>query len=521
MHELLTPAQMHLADRAAIDAGTPGITLMEHAGTAVAGAVQRAFPGAVRVVVVCGIGNNGGDGFVVARLLSEAGLEVSVELLGEVSRLVGDARLAFDAMDTALVLDGPADYAAADVIVDAVFGAGLNRPILSPGGVTAPVGTVPKGAQRNIAAAIDAINASHTPVVAVDLPSGIDGLSGQVLGTAIRAHTTVTFFRFKPAHLLMPGRAHCGERVLAQIGIEDAMLAASGVAAHGNAPALWRDTYPVPALDGHKYHRGHCVVVSGPLRFGGAARLAATAALRVGAGLVTLASPNEAVAAHASHLTTVMVAECEGATALDALLADTRFTGVALGFGLPPDVATRGTVLAVLARGRPTVLDAGALVAFADEANTLLDAVTRADTPVVLTPHDGEFARLFPDLVDAPSKLDRARSAAVRSGATVVLKGPDTVVASPSGALSVNDTAPPWLATAGSGDVLAGVIAGLLTQGMPAFEAASAAVWLHGQAAHSAGPALVASDLDAGLRSVIQAHIHSGSPDTARGTWAP
>ncbi|MEM7378956.1 MAG: ADP/ATP-dependent (S)-NAD(P)H-hydrate dehydratase, partial [Pseudomonadota bacterium] len=223
----------------------------------------------------------------------------------------------------------------------------------------------------------------------------------------------------------------------------------------------------------------------------------------------------------ASHLTTVMVAECEGAKALDALLADARFTGVALGFGLPPDVVTRGTVLAVLARSRPTVLDAGALVAFADDPKALFDAVARANAPVVLTPHDGEFARLFPDLVDGASKLERARSAAVRSGATVVLKGPDTVVAPPNGAPSINDTASPWLATAGSGDVLAGVIAGLLTQGMPTFEATSAAVWLHGQAAHGVGPALVASDLDAGLRSAIQAHIHHGSTDTVNHTSTP
>ncbi len=516
--ELLSPAQMAAADRAAIETGTPGITLMENAGRAVADTVLNRFPDAKRVLVVCGTGNNGGDGFVVARLLAERGVEVSVELIGSRSRLGGDAALAFEALDADLVLSDVPDDATFDVIVDALFGAGLNRAITPTGAVSAVIGKLlQSGSSRHAASAIADINASGVPVVAIDLPSGIDGATGQVLGRAIEAHTTVTFFRYKPGHLLLPGRSHSGERVLAQIGIDDAVLAKSGFTAHRNAPALWRADYPVPKLDGHKYHRGHCVVISGPAQFGGAARLAATAALRVGAGLVTVASPPDALPAHASQLTDIMVAPVEDKAALEALLADTRLNGVALGFGLPPDAATRDTVLAVLALGRRCVLDAGALVAFADAPKSLFDAISSADSDVVITPHDGEFARLFPDLTDNPSKLVRAKTAAERSGATVILKGADTVVASPKGDMSVNDNAPPWLATAGSGDVLAGTVAGLLTQGMPAFAAASAAVWLHGEAANHLGPALVARELETGLQRVIQHHIHGWTAERTQG----
>ncbi len=376
--------------------------------------------------------------------------------------------------------------AGADVIVDALFGAGIARPI--------------EGAY---AALIDAANESGAPIVAVDVPSGIDGTTGAVRGTAIQAVATVTFFRLKPGHLLLPGRLHCGAVSLVDIGIPDSVLATVKPNTFADDPALWLGAYPWPTVEGHKYLRGHAVVVSGPVYSTGAARLAARGALRAGAGLVTVASPRDAIAVNASQLTAIMVREADGARGLTELLADPRKNALLIGPGHGVGEGTRSMVLAALAAAPAVVLDADALTSFAEDPDRLFKAIKAREAPVVLTPHEGEFARLFGDITGA-SKVDRTRQAAARAGATVLLKGADTVIAAPQGEAAINATASPWLATAGSGDVLGGIVLGLLAQGMSGFLGASAAVWLHGEAAEAFGPGLIAEDLPEMLPEVLE-----------------
>jgi len=491
MIEILTPAEMGLADRLTIASGRPGIELMEAAGLAVADVVATRHPLGTRVLAVCGPGNNGGDGFVAARILAERGYPVRLALLGVRERLSGDAATAAARWRGPVEPATPAAVAGAAVVVDALFGAGLDRPI--------------EGAA---AALVEAINASGARVVAVDLPSGISGESGAVLGIAVRAADTVTFFGRKPGHLLMPGRAHAGRLRVADIGIRDRVLEEIRPRTFANEPPLWLAHWPRPGAASHKYDRGHAVVVSGGPTTTGAARLAAGAALRAGAGLVTVASPRSAVLVNAAHLTAVMLRPVDGAAALAAMLADRRFTAVALGPGAGVGEATRGLALAALDGCRAVVLDADALTSFREAPQALFAAIAAVpERPVLMTPHDGEFARLFPDLAategERRAKTDRARLAAARSGAVVLLKGADTVIAAPDGRAAINHDAPPWLATAGSGDVLTGIAAGLLAGGMPAFEAAAMAAWMHGAAADAVGPGLIAEDLAPALRGVI------------------
>ncbi|HKB95482.1 MAG TPA: NAD(P)H-hydrate dehydratase, partial [Rhizomicrobium sp.] len=366
----------------------------------------------------------------------------------------------------------------AKLVVDALFGAGLSRPL--------------DGAYAQM---VEALN--DLPVVAVDMPSGIAGDTGQPLGGVyVKAVLTVTFFRKKPGHLLLPGRALCGETVVADIGIP---AEAANTQLHENTPALWR--FPWPELDGHKYSRGHCVVVSGPAHATGAARLAARAALRVGAGLVSVASPAEAVAVNAAHLTAIMIKPFHSAAELGALLSDRRLNAVAMGPGLGVGKETRELVATVLRSGAAAVLDADAISSFKDEPQSLFGLL---DNRCVLTPHEGEFERLFPGLLDqSSSKLEAARTAAARALCVVLLKGADTVIAAPSGKAVLNANAPATLATAGAGDVLAGLIAGLLAQGMSAFDAACAGAWLHGDAARRFGPGLIAEDLPEMMPAVL------------------
>jgi ADP-dependent NAD(P)H-hydrate dehydratase / NAD(P)H-hydrate epimerase len=482
--ELLTPAEMARADAAAIADGVPGIDLMEAAGRAVAGAALDLSHGG-EVLVVAGGGNNGGDGFVAARHLAAAGRRVTVALWGDPGRLRGDAAVAFRRW-RGPVVRATAELPPARLIVDALFGAGLDRPVT--------------GAPAEI---VSAMNRHDAPVLAVDVPSGLDGATGLAHGEVVQAHTTVTFFRKKPGHLLQPGRGLCGEVRLAQIGITGNVLPAIEPQVFENAPALWSEVFPKASGLQHKYTRGHAVVVSGGMTRTGAARLAARGALRAGSGLVTLASPPDALAVNAAHLTAVMLRRIDDAAALTTLLEDRRFTAVALGPGLGLAEAQHALVLAALASPQATGLDADALMAFAGAPDRLCAAIARAPAPVVLTPHEGEFARLFPALAEG-SKLARAIEAARQSGAVVVLKGPDTVIAAPDGRAAINANAPPWLATAGSGDVLTGIVAGLLAQRVPAWKAACAAVWLHGAAGAEAGPGLIAEDLDAALRAVIR-----------------
>jgi ADP-dependent NAD(P)H-hydrate dehydratase / NAD(P)H-hydrate epimerase len=489
--ELLTPSEMREADRYAVAAGTPSLDLMERAGRAVADEAMRWARSAGRITVLCGPGANGGDGFVAARLLAERGYRVEVGMLGKREALRGDAADAARRYSSASVPALDCDLEKSDLIVDALYGAGLDRDLT--GDARMLVERV-KAARRP----------GRRPVVAVDLPSGLDGGTGRVRGGAVAADASVTFFRLKPGHLLLPGRELCGRLVLADIGIPPAALGAISPQAFANAPVLWAKAMPRLAVAGHKYSRGHAVVVSGAAAHTGAARLAARAALRAGAGLVTLASPPDALAINASQLTAVMVASFEGAAGLAALLADPRRNAVALGPGAGVGPKTEALVWAALAkptRGGPrrrAVLDADALTSFAGRAEALAALVRAEDADVVLTPHEGEFSRLFSgqtEILEGVSKVERARRAAGFLSAVVVLKGADTVVAAPDGLAAIGYDLPPTLATAGSGDVLAGLITGLLAQGAPIFEAASAGVWLHGAAARAHGAGLIAEDL--------------------------
>jgi ADP-dependent NAD(P)H-hydrate dehydratase / NAD(P)H-hydrate epimerase len=491
MIELLNNAEMAQADRLAIAAGETGIRLMERAGGAVADAVAARHAVGGRVVVVAGPGNNGGDGFVAARRLAGRGYRVEVLLVGDASRLRGDAALAAAEWKGPLRAADISRLKGAGVVIDALFGAGLDRPV--------------EGLARTM---IEAMNAQPAPVIAVDLPSGINGTSGAVMGSAIKAAQTITFFRKKPGHLLLPGRLHCGQVFIADIGIPATVLAAIGGKTFENVPALWSPDFPVPRLTGHKYDRGHAVVVSGPSWSTGAARLAARGALRAGAGLVTIASPREALPVNAAASLAVMVRPVDGVEELSAFLADRRLNAVAIGPGLGVGEATCDRVLAALGGDRSVVLDADAITSFAGEPRRLAQALLdRGGRATILTPHEGEFSRFFWPLDERTklgSKLDRARLAATLTGAVVLIKGGDTVVGAPDGRASIAANAPAFLATAGAGDVLTGMAAGLLAQGMPAFAAASAAVWLHGEAAAAVGPGLISEDLPEALPRVYR-----------------
>jgi ADP-dependent NAD(P)H-hydrate dehydratase / NAD(P)H-hydrate epimerase len=488
--DVLTTTEMERADRLTIAAGTPGFALMMSAGQAVAEAAMNLVDEGP-IVVVAGRGNNGGDGFVAAAELAARGREVSVILLCERDSLQGDAALAARGWKYPVLPFNPQALGKPALIIDALFGAGLNRPV--------------KGDPLEI---ITAINANGAPVLAVDLPSGINGTTGAVMGAAVQASETVTFFRKKPAHLLLPGRMHCGRVRVADIGIDPQVLDEIKPLAAENVPQAWRLSFPVPRVDGHKYARGHAVVVSGDMASTGAARLAARGALRAGAGLVTLVSPRDALAVNAAALTAVMVRAVDNPIQFAELLADKRFNACVIGPGVGVSARTRDFVHTALSAQRHLVLDADALTSFAGAPDQLFEAIKASDgRHVVLTPHEGEFPRLFSDISNkhpGRSKLERVRAAAERSGAVVLLKGADTVVASPDGRATIAANAPPWLATAGAGDVLSGMIAGVLAQGVPGFEAASIGVWMHGESAGEAGPGLIAEDLTEVLPAVFR-----------------
>jgi hydroxyethylthiazole kinase-like uncharacterized protein yjeF len=481
---LLTAEEMRRAENAASGGGST-LALMRAAGLAVASTALALAPQG-RILVIAGRGNNGGDGFVAAGQLLAAGRDVAVMLLCARETLRGDAAtVAAEWPGPVLAFDAAA-LGGYSLLIDAIFGSGLDRPI--------------KGSPADL---IHAVNLGQTPVLSVDLPSGINADTGAVMGCAIRARDTVTFFRRKPAHLLVPGRQHCGRVHVADIGIGDAVLDGIGARTFANGPQLWRGAVPMPHPEGHKYARGHAVVVSGGASSTGAARLAARGALRAGAGLVSVASPQDALAINAAALTAIMVRLVESPQDFTALLSDRRIVSLVIGPGSGVGERTCAMVLAAAYAGRALVLDADALTSFAQCQDSLFGSL-RAAAVAVLTPHDGEFARLFPDLVSLPSKLERARRAAARAHAIVVLKGPDTVVAAPDGRAAIANNAPPWLATAGSGDVLSGIIAGLLAQGVPGFEAASMGVWLHGEAGLEFGPGLIAEDLPEAMPAVLR-----------------
>lgn len=487
--ELLSVGQMTEADRLAVAGGAESFTLMRHAGKAVAEAAEALAPQG-DILVVAGRGNNGGDGFIAAAELAARGRNVSVTLLCKPETLKGDAARAAKEWRGALLPFTPSSIGRPSLIVDAIFGAGLDRPV--------------KGEPREM---IEAINASGVAVLAVDLPSGINGSTGEVMGVAMSATRTVTFFRKKPGHLLLPGRERCGPVEVADIGIKPDVLRAIKPDTFENLPELWQASFPVPKAEGHKYGRGHAVVVSGGMAETGAARMAARAALRAGAGLVTVASSREALAVNVTALTAVMVRAVDTPIEFASYLEDPRLNAIVIGPGAGIGQRTRDFVLTALGHQRRAVLDADALTSFADQPDVLFSAIKAIDNlQIVLTPHEGEFARLFKSLADKDqprSKLERARLAAKESGAVVLIKGADTVVAAPDGRASIAANAPPWLATAGAGDVLAGMICGCLAQNVPAFDAASMGVWMHGEAAREFGPGLIAEDLPEMLPQVL------------------
>jgi hydroxyethylthiazole kinase-like uncharacterized protein yjeF len=481
MIELLTTAEMARADQLTIASGTPGAALMENAGRAVAQAVAARRPQGP-VVVVAGPGNNGGDGFVAARILAEQGFQVRVALLGDRAALKGDAATAAARWTGPVEMAEPRSVQGAGLIVDALFGAGLNRPV-----------------EGQALAIMEAISAETTPSIAIDVPSGISGDTGAIIGAAaIKAVETVTFFRRKPGHLLMPGRLHCGTVTVADIGISSAVLDEIRPQTWANEPPLWLSRFPRPSVTGHKYDRGHVVVRSGQMPSTGAAKLAARGALRSGAGLVTIAAPLNALSAHAAESVAVMVRQVDGAADWAGFLEDRRLNTIVLGPGGGVGEPMRAEAAVALKTEAAVVLDADALTSFAGRASELGHLIKGRSAPTVLTPHVGEFYRLFNKIsqnFDFKSKLEKTRLGTTQSGAIVLLKGPDTVIAAPDGRAAITANSPATLATAGAGDVLAGFISGLLAQNMPGFEAACAGAWLHGEAANEFGPGLISEDL--------------------------
>lgn len=473
---ILTVAEMSAADRAAIAAGTAGEVLMERAGQAVADAIiQRFRPQPTQVL--CGPGNNGGDGYVVARLLKARGWPVEVRVLAAPATADAQAMAArWDGISRPL--DGDLD---AGLLVDALFGAGLSKPL-----------------DGEAARAAQIMASRPEAVVAIDTPSGLPGDTGQPLGPVVCAALTVTFHARKPAHVLEPGRALCGEVLVADIG-----LGATPSRLVENSPDLWLGDFPWPSATSHKHARGRLVVVSGEAWSTGAARLAARAGLRIGAGLVTIYAGRDALAPNAAHLEAVMLKPFDNDVELEdaADAADAAIIGPAAG-------VTERTLLNVLAlarTGAALVIDADAITVFRRDPEALFSVLDRDD---VLTPHPGEFERVFPGLLTAtPERITAARRAAEKAGAVVLLKGPDTVVASPDGRAAVNLNGSPWLATAGSGDVLAGFIGGLVSQGMDSFQAACAAAWIHAEAAELHGPGLISEDLP-GLAPAILRRLY-------------
>ncbi|MEM5472760.1 NAD(P)H-hydrate dehydratase [Hoeflea sp. AS60] len=473
---LVSPDEMGKIDRAAADSGIDSFGLMQAAGSHVAAVFLSHYPSAQRAVVLCGPGNNGGDGHMAAKLLAESG--VDCVRFGYEPKAGGDAakaRAAYPGLLHPLEDWQPRE---GDVIVDALFGAGIDRPV---------------GA--DVAKVIERAGEAKTPLIAVDLPSGLSGRTGEPTGACFSARHTVTFAALKPGHLLMPGRALCGEIHLCDIGIP-ARLIGSNDPVWRNHAGLYSADLPTSKMSQHKYGRGHLGVFSGPLISSGAARLSAMAGLRSGAGLVTMATAPSAVMLQATHLTAIMQRAIRDEIDLEDWLSDKRLSAFVLGPGFGDLEKARAYTEKLAATGRPVVLDADGLTAYASDAGKLAD-LFEGEPHLVMTPHNGEFRRLFAGLADdsALSKIDRARAAARATSAVLVYKGADTVIAAPDGRVAVNADAPARLATAGSGDVLSGVIGGLLAQGMPAFEAACAGVALHSEAANRAGRGMTAEDL--------------------------
>jgi NAD(P)H-hydrate epimerase len=483
--EILSIQEMRAADAFAVANGVSGEALMDKAGSAVADAVARRWSPRP-ALILCGPGNNGGDGYVCAARLASRGWPVRVAALGDPDRLSGDAAWARGLWTGPIENLAVAEAGEAGLIVDALFGAGLARPL--------------EGAAARW---VEKAEASGAVLVAVDTPSGLDGDAAKASGAVFQADLTVTFHRPKPAHLLYPGRALCGEIVCVDIGILPGWEGKREPNALLNHPGLWSRRLRWGAAQDHKHRRGRLGVFTGGAASTGAARMAAEAGLRVGAGLVTLLSPPSALLVNASASTAVMVARWAEPGEAGALLEEKQADAAVIGPAAGTGEATCEAVLSALDRPTALVLDADALTAFEAEPAPLFAALRPGD---VLTPHAGEFRRIFPDIAASDrNKMEQARLAADRAGAVVVFKGPDTVIASPKGIVVVNARAAPGLATAGTGDVLAGLIGGLLAQGLFAPDAAAAGVWIHAEAGLNLSPGQTAEDLLQALPTTLHA----------------
>jgi len=488
-HILLTPEESRQADAWTIDSGVAGIDLMEAAGRAVADIIVDYVGTPLEVggeiIVLCGPGNNGGDGYVVARHLDEWGYPVRVVADLGIS-LKGDAKIASKRWRGPCDSAGEKPLKGASVIIDSIFGTGLSKPVE---GVFADM--------INEANDLDAFK------LAVDLPSGLNALTGSPMGACFCADATVTFFHRKVGQIVAPGRFYCGgaDHIhVADIGISDAAIEEITLQHFSNEPGLWSHAYPFQGPASHKYDRGHLLVLGGKEPTLGASRLASMAALRAGAGLVTLAASSETYSIQAGALDDVMVRRFDSAFGFIGIMSDPKIGTVLLGPGAGVGEKTAELVMQATLKGRNMVLDADALTSLVGRLDVLSN-VTGCD--IVLTPHEGEFARLFPELDYQTDRVSAARCASKLSGCTVVLKGVSTVVAGTDGRVSVACNAPSWLSVGGTGDVLSGIIGSLLAQGMPAFEAASAAVWLHGEAGMRAGRGMIASDLLKQIANVL------------------
>lgn len=480
-HALLSCAEMRKAEERSCTVGNHTFfDLMQTAGRAIATEVQEHYAQG-NVLVLCGTGNNGGDGYVAAEALRQEGWPVTLVALGDAK--TDEAKKAAslwqgDVKSFSLVL-----LDSTDVVIDALFGTGLSRPL-----------------DREAARIVEAVNESDIPVVAADIPSGVHGDSGEVSGAAIKADITVTFGWKKLGHALMPGLEYSGDVILADTGMHEDALAEIKPKAFENHPDLWRDHMPCYKRSGHKYNRGHSLIM-GAAEMTGAARLAARAAQRIGAGLVSLGVPSDAWGVYASSCESIMVKRCDSPQFLKNLLNDSRIDSIGIGMGFGTESDRIDYIREILAQNLPSVLDADALTALVADSNHFEEIL---GPNCVLTPHEGEFKRIFGPFTEKMwGKVAKTAHMARRFRCVVLLKGADTVICGPEGQVCVSSNAPPWLATAGSGDVLAGMISGLLSGGMPPFEAACAAVYYHSEAAHILGPYLIAEDLIEVLPEVL------------------
>ena len=493
--ELLTPEEMGNADHLAATLNREdSFKLMERAGQAIADIVLNDYRQCRKIAVLCGPGNNGGDGYMAAHILKSHGFEPTIFALGtpragsdaeKAAALWGAKHLAFDNFSS------PQDF---DVVIDALYGAGLDRPL-----------------EQSLQEKLKSLNESGIPVIAVDLPSGVFGQNGAIKGEAVKASKTVTFFRLKPGHACYPGRLQCGEIRLADIGIPEKVLETIKPTRFINFPSLWLKNWPELDYDTHKYRRGHAVVFSGHQSSTGAARLAAHAAARSGAGLVTIVSPEDALLVHEMHLTSIMLKEMGSDTEILDFLENRKVRSVILGpaFGSLERALSIIEVVLLKSKIFTLVLDADALTAMAGKGEEIFALIKQSPVNVILTPHEGEFQRVFPSVAHTEdlSRIEKAAKAATVSGSVVVYKGADTIIASPDGRLAVNVNGAPFLATAGAGDVLSGIIGGLSAQKMLPFEAACAGAFLHARCAEHFGHGMIAEDIVSAIPLVLSETI--------------